>query len=76
MAKENGGSEFRWAKEAEDRNHLWQARHNLLYAVWALRPGSRAVITDVCVPVSHLTEMVLMAKEEIQKAGLIGESLF
>lgn len=37
----NGGSNFRWAIEAEERNHLWKARHEILYACMALKPGSK-----------------------------------
>ena len=31
--------------------------------------------TDVCVPISHLPEVILKAKEMIKKAGLIGKLL-
>ena len=47
---------LRWAKGAEDRSRLWHARDNTLYAGLGLRPGARAVITDVCVPISRLAE--------------------
>ena len=43
---------------------LWQARHDALYAALALRPGSRAWTTDVCVPISRLADCVLQTKEE------------
>lgn len=42
IAGDFGGAGFRWATQAEDRNQLWQARHDALYATMALRPGPRA----------------------------------
>ncbi|XP_069113907.1 probable D-lactate dehydrogenase, mitochondrial isoform X2 [Argopecten irradians] len=68
----NGGSEFKWASDPEARNHLWKARHDILYACMALKPGSKPYSTDVCVPISSLPEVVVRSKEAIQKAGVIG----
>jgi D-lactate dehydrogenase (cytochrome) len=56
IASEHGGHGFEWAKAPEDRSRLWRARDNTLYAGLGLRPGARAVITDVCVPISRLAE--------------------
>jgi D-lactate dehydrogenase (cytochrome) len=54
LAREHGGGDFEWASRTEDRNRLWRARHNAYFAGLALRPGCRALTTDVCVPVSEL----------------------
>ena len=56
LAAERGGRGFQWATRLEDRERLWRARHDALYAAVALRPGSRAWTTDVCVPISRLAE--------------------
>ncbi|MDX1373948.1 MAG: FAD-linked oxidase C-terminal domain-containing protein, partial [Burkholderiales bacterium] len=58
IAKENGGMDFQWATRPEDRTRLWDARHDAYFACLQLRPGSRAVSTDVCVPISRLAECV------------------
>jgi D-lactate dehydrogenase (cytochrome) len=71
IARENGALEFQWASKTEDRTKLWNARDNTLYAGTALRPGSRALITDVCVPVSRLAECLLATKRDIESSGLI-----
>ncbi|XP_028513308.1 probable D-lactate dehydrogenase, mitochondrial isoform X2 [Exaiptasia diaphana] len=66
----NGGSDFQWAKEAEQRNKLWKARHNAWYACLALRPGCKGVSTDACVPISRLTEIIVATKEDIIASNL------
>ncbi len=64
LAAERGGKGFQWATRLEDRERLWQARHDALYAALALRPGSRGWTTDVCVPISRLAECVVETKKE------------
>ena len=59
IAAEHGGHRFEWATRLEDRERLWQARHNAHYAGLALRPGCRSWPTDVCVPISRLAECVV-----------------
>ncbi|XP_060589716.1 probable D-lactate dehydrogenase, mitochondrial isoform X3 [Ruditapes philippinarum] len=72
LVKMNNGSDFKWATDPEERNHLWKARHEILYACMALRPGSKPYSTDVCVPVSNLPEVIVRTKEMINEAGIVG----
>jgi D-lactate dehydrogenase (cytochrome) len=71
IAREHGGTEFRWAARQEDRSRLWQARHDVLYAGLALRPGSKALVSDVCVPISQLARCILETRKDIDASGLI-----
>ena len=71
LAADNGGSGFRWATTTEDRARLWQARHNTLFAALALRPGSKAWVTDVCVPISKLAECILETRRDLQSSTLV-----
>ena len=64
LAAERGGRELAWATRLEDREQLWQARHDALYAALALRAGSRPWTTDVCVPISRLAECILETKQD------------
>jgi D-lactate dehydrogenase (cytochrome) len=64
VALENGGLGFEWATHLEDREKLWHARHEALYAAVALRPGARAWTTDVCVPISRLAECIAETKKD------------
>jgi D-lactate dehydrogenase (cytochrome) len=70
IAREHGAKEFRWAASLEDRNTLWQARHNAYYAAVASRPGARAWTTDICVPISHLAECILETQEDLKASGV------
>jgi D-lactate dehydrogenase (cytochrome) len=64
LAGERGGHGFQWAHQPEDRERLWQARHNVHYASLALRSGSRSWATDVCVPISRLADCVIETKAD------------
>ena len=68
VASEHGGHGFEYATKLEDRERLWHARHNALYAALALRPGSRAWTTDVCVPISRLAECIIATDEDSKTA--------
>ncbi len=70
IAEENGGSGFNWATREEERQKIWEARHNALYAALALKPGYRGWATDVCVPISRLAECILETREDIKESGL------
>jgi len=70
IAGDFGADDFQWATRAEDRNKLWQARHDAYYAAIALRPGCRGIATDVCVPISKLAECILETRKDIDASGL------
>jgi D-lactate dehydrogenase (cytochrome) len=70
IAREQGGMDFEWASRAEDRNRLWAARHNAYFAGLHLRPGCRGISTDVCVPISRLTECMTATAEDIASASM------
>ncbi len=71
IAAGEGGGAFAWATEAEARSRLWQARHDAYWAALGLRPGARAVATDVCVPISRLADCVAETQRDIAGSGLL-----
>jgi D-lactate dehydrogenase (cytochrome) len=71
IAKEFGGQGFQWATLAEERNRLWQARHDAYYAALSLRPGAKGWATDVCVPISRLAECIRATREDLAASGLL-----
>ncbi|MGG5808940.1 FAD-binding oxidoreductase [Falsiroseomonas sp. CW058] len=69
ITAEHGGTGFRWATDAAERNRLWKARHDSYWAGCAAKPGHKALTTDVCVPISRLAEALVGAKEEAKALG-------
>ena len=70
ISKDNNGSSFKWAKDLEERNKLWKARWDVYYSVKALINNGRVYSTDVCVPISKITECVNFAEEQAKKFGV------
>jgi D-lactate dehydrogenase (cytochrome) len=70
ISKNNQGNEFKWAQSTEERNKLWQARHDVYYAVKAQSNNIKVYTTDVCVPISNLVECIKFAENEIKNYGL------
>lgn len=71
VCDEFNASNFQWASKTEERNRLWQARHNAYYAGKALRQGCDGVVTDCCVPISALADTIARTKELIAESGMI-----
>ena len=75
ICQENGGAGFQWSALAEERNKLWTMRHNGYYAVLASRPGARAIVTDICVPISALAQAVEETHADIARSAISGPIL-
>ena len=71
LAEEHGGTGYAATATTEERNKLWQARHDGYWAMLALRPGCKAVATDVCVPISRLADAVGAAQAKAEELDLI-----
>lgn len=71
IASDNGGGNFTWTAQTEDRAKLWQARHDVVWSVKSARPGCELFITDVCVPISHLTDVIVETKRDIDANGFL-----
>ena len=72
IVEDFGGGPFDWATREEDRNKLWQARHDAYWAIKAKTPGMDYLATDVCVPISRLAECVSETQNDIESTGLYG----
>jgi D-lactate dehydrogenase (cytochrome) len=70
------GKEFQETLEATKRQALWAARHQLYYATIQLRSTrdgnvSKAFVTDVCVPLSHLANVIAATAKDLEEKGLL-----
>jgi D-lactate dehydrogenase (cytochrome) len=75
LAADFGAEGLDWAERQEDRTRLWAARHAAYRAILASRPGAKAVVTDVCVPISRLAEAVEETRADIAGSGIPGPIL-
>jgi D-lactate dehydrogenase (cytochrome) len=71
IASEHGALGFRWTTTPEARAKLWEARHNVLFATMASRPGAGAWTTDVCVPISRLAECITETQADMRASGRV-----
>ena len=72
IASDHGGNDFEWTSNNEDRNKLWKARHDAYWSCKAVRPEAEIYSTDVCVPISKLSDCIIETIEDMEKNELVG----
>jgi D-lactate dehydrogenase (cytochrome) len=72
LAEDEGATAFESEIDPTARARMWDARHNALHASLALSPGSRAMTTDVAVPLSELAAAMEHARRALDASGLRG----
>jgi D-lactate dehydrogenase (cytochrome) len=70
MARDQGGGTIDWQTRQEERNRLWQARHDIYFALLAQRPGAEGWPTDVCVPISRLADCIGETLSDLRSCSL------
>ncbi len=71
VADGHGATSFTWTTSLEERARLWEARHNVLYATIASRPGAKAWTSDICVPIAHLAECIVETQADLKASNLV-----
>ena len=71
IANTNNALKFQWSDRSEEIEVLWSARHDAYYAALSLAPGKKAFTTDICVPISKLTDCIIETKKDIEKSNII-----
>ncbi|HRP78512.1 MAG TPA: FAD-linked oxidase C-terminal domain-containing protein [Aquamicrobium sp.] len=71
LAGEFGSLTFEDASAPDERQRLWTARHDVYWACLQLRPGTKFLATDVCVPISRLADCMVETHEDIAATGLV-----
>ena len=72
ISSDFGGKDFKWTSNNEDRNKLWKARHDAYWSCRAVRPEAELYSTDVCVPISKLSDCITETIEDMEQNELIG----
>lgn len=76
IADGHGVTSFEWAEKEEDRQKLWQARHDVFWSTKGLGgPTRQTFSTDLCVPISRLAECVTETNADLQSHGLLGPTV-
>lgn len=71
IAQDFGATDIDRTSDHQKRARIWKARHDLFWAVLALRPGAKGISTDVCVPISRLADCIAQATARADALGLI-----
>ncbi|KAL4340926.1 hypothetical protein GQ457_08G017110 [Hibiscus cannabinus] len=71
IVSEHNGSDFVFAEDPEAKKELWKIRKEALWACFAMEPNFEAMISDVCVPLSHLAELISRSKQELDASPLV-----
>jgi D-lactate dehydrogenase (cytochrome) len=71
LAGEEGAVEVVHERDPTRRAKLWEARHHAAHSLNLLRPASKHVATDVCVPLAELPGAVVFAREHVDRLGLV-----
>lgn len=71
IISEHRGSDFVFAEDPEAKKELWKLRKEALWSCFAMEPKYEAMISDVCVPLSHLAELISKSKKELDASPLV-----
>ncbi|XVF55934.1 hypothetical protein PTKIN_Ptkin06aG0075600 [Pterospermum kingtungense] len=71
IVSEHNGSDFVFAEDPQAKKELWKIRKEALWACFAMEPNFEAMISDVCVPLSHLAELISRSKQELDASPLV-----
>lgn len=61
---------FEFENDSLKRAQLWEARHHVAFAILAANPGMGMMATDVCVPLSELTNALKHTREVVEEHGI------
>lgn len=70
VVRANGGREIQVSGDKEHAVQMWRARKEALWSAGAAYPSREAMITDVCVPLSRLAQLIGETKEELRRSFL------
>lgn len=66
----HGGQGFRFYTLPEEQRALWKIRKECLWSIMSLHPDKEPMITDVCVPLTKLPELIAQTQADINASWL------
>jgi D-lactate dehydrogenase (cytochrome) len=72
ICEDNHATGFNPGVGQDERNRLWEARHQAFDLIKRHNPGLTYLIVDAAVPISHYSGMIQFAKEAIQRHSIKG----
>ena len=72
VLERHGGQGFKQTTDEAERRKLWQARHDAGLACRSHQPGGRIFSTDVCVPISRLSECIELTQKDLADSKIYG----
>jgi D-lactate dehydrogenase (cytochrome) len=70
IVKDEQSGSFEFENDSLKRAQLWEARHHVAFAILAANPGMGLLSTDVCVPLSELSNALQHTREAADKYEL------
>lgn len=75
ILRKHQGDKLQIAKDEAENEEIWQARKGLFFSQQLLVPGCKVYITDACVPLSKLPELVEGCAQDIKASGFVAPIL-
>eukprot|EP01038_Epipyxis_sp_PR26KG_P007430 gene7430-10126_t len=70
IAKKNNGTNILIVKDPEETKRFWMMRKECLWSAMSVYPDREPMITDVCVPLSKLPDLITNTKIKIDESSL------
>jgi D-lactate dehydrogenase (cytochrome) len=70
LCREAGAEDVTAARDEEEQERLWEARHHAWYAVDDAYPEDHMISTDICVPIAGLAEAIGTTRRLLEEHSL------
>jgi D-lactate dehydrogenase (cytochrome) len=72
LCEDCGATGFRTGVQEAERKDLWRARHEAYETIHRAHPGTRPIIVDAAVPISHYPDMIVFSQELVDENDAAG----
>jgi D-lactate dehydrogenase (cytochrome) len=72
LCEDCGATGFRTGVREAERKDLWRARHEAYETIHRAHPGTRPIIVDAAVPISHYPEMIVFSQKLVNENDAAG----